>query len=43
MDETAGLNLTVTLVGYNYAGFIANREPAAISVVVGTGLVAPTF
>jgi len=43
MDETAGLNLTVTLVGYNYAGFIPNRYPQAISVVAGTGLKPPTF
>jgi HK97 family phage major capsid protein len=43
MDQTAGLNLVVTMVSYQYACFIAGRYPASISVISGTGLVAPTF
>ena len=66
MDETAGLNLTLTLVMYQYVGFVAGRYPAAISAVVvspislfsiletasatpaisavvGSGLIAPSF
>ena len=43
MDETAGLNLTLTLVMYSYVGFVPGRYPAAISAIVGTGLIAPTF
>ena len=43
MDQTAGLNLTVTMVAYQYACFVAGRYPASISVISGTGLVAPTF
>ena len=43
MDETAGLNLTLTLVMYQYCGFVAGRYPAAISKIRGTGLIAPTF
>ncbi len=43
MDQTAGLNLTVTLVAYQYACFIGGRYPASISMISGTGLVAPTF
>ncbi|MCP4796934.1 MAG: phage major capsid protein [Phycisphaeraceae bacterium] len=43
MDQTAGLNLTVTMVAYQYATFIAGRYPASISKISGTGLVAPTF
>jgi HK97 family phage major capsid protein len=43
MDETAGLNLTLTLVMYQYVGFVPGRYPAAISAVVGSGLIEPTF
>ena len=43
MDETAGLNLTLTLVAYSYVGFVPGRYPAAISAITGTGLIAPTF
>lgn len=43
MDQTAGLNLTVTMVAYQYATFIPGRYPASISVISGTGLVTPTF
>ena len=43
MDETAGLNLTLTLVLYAYCGFVPGRYPKAISAITGTGLLAPTF
>mgnify|MGYP003149082529 CR=1 FL=1 len=43
MDETAGLNLTLTIVAYSYVGFIAGRYPLAITEIGGTGLVTPTF
>jgi HK97 family phage major capsid protein len=43
MDQTAGLNLTVTLVAYQYACFIGGRYPASVSMISGTGLVAPSF
>ena len=43
MDQTAGLNLTVTLVAYQYACFIGGRYPASISKISGTGLVTPSF
>ena len=43
MEQTAGLNLTVTLVSYQYAAFTAGRYPASISTISGTGLVTPTF
>jgi len=43
MDQTAGLNLTVTMVAYQYACFIGGRYPASISKIGGTGLVTPTF
>mgnify|MGYP003119786212 FL=1 len=43
MDETAGLNLTLTLVMYQYVGFVPGRYPKAISAITGTGLIAPTF
>jgi hypothetical protein len=43
MDQTAGLNLTVTMVAYQYATFIPGRYPASISKISGTGLVTPTF
>ena len=43
MDQTAGLNLTVTLVAYQYATFVGGRYPASVSKLGGTGLVAPSF
>ena len=43
MDQTAGLNLTVTMVSYQYAAFAGGRYPASVSVISGTGLVTPTF
>ena len=43
MDQTAGLNLTVTLVAYQYACAVFGRYPASISKISGTGLVSPTF
>ena len=42
-DATAGLNLTATLVAYEYACFIAGRYPASIATISGTGLVTPSF
>jgi HK97 family phage major capsid protein len=43
MDQTAGLNLTVTMVAYTYAAAAFGRYPASISKISGTGLIAPTF
>lgn len=43
MDQTAGKNLTVTMVAYQYAAFAAGRYPASVSMISGTGLVTPTF
>jgi hypothetical protein len=48
-EQTAGNNLTTTLVVYNYAAFTAGRYPAATGKVGGVdgtggnGLIAPTF
>lgn len=47
-EQTAGQNLSTTLVAYNYAAFTAGRYPAAVALVggnsgAGFGLVAPTF
>lgn len=42
-DATAGLNLTVTLVAYEYACAIFGRYPGSISTISGTGLVTPSF
>tara|TARA_R110000824_G_scaffold103665_1_gene246268 strand:- start:3717 stop:5069 length:1353 start_codon:yes stop_codon:yes gene_type:complete len=42
-DATAGLNLTATLVAYEYACFIGGRYPLSIATISGTGLVAPSF
>ena len=42
-EETAGGNLTTKLVVYGYAAFTAGRFPKSVSVISGTGLVAPTF
>ena len=43
MDQTDGGNLTVKLVAYQYAAAVFGRYPAAISVISGTGLAAPSF
>ena len=43
MDQTLGGQLTVKIVGYQYAAAVFGRYPAAISVISGTGLVAPSF
>ena len=42
-DATAGLNLTVTLVAYEYACAVFGRYPGSISNISGTGLVTPSF
>ncbi len=42
-EETSGGNLTVKLVVYGYSAFTAERYASAVSVISGTGLVAPTF
>ena len=43
MDQTDGGNLTVKMVAYQYAAAVFGRYPASISVISGTGLVAPSF
>ena len=43
MDQTLGGQLTVKLVGFQYACAVFGRYPAAISQVMGTGLVTPSF
>ena len=42
-DATGAGSLTVKSVVYGYSAFSAGRYPAALSVIAGTGLVAPTF
>ena len=42
-DATGAGSLTVKSVVYGYSAFSAGRYPGAVSVVNGTGLVAPTF
>lgn len=42
-EQTKGNNLTVVLVVYGYSAFTAERYAKAVSIVSGTGLVAPTF
>ena len=42
-DATAGLNLTVTLVAYEYACAIFGRYPGSVATISGTGLVTPSF
>lgn len=48
-EQTAGPNLSVTLVAYNYAAFTAGRYPAAVGLVGGNagtsgfGLTTPSF
>jgi HK97 family phage major capsid protein len=44
MEETAGMSLTLSYVSYAYyAASMGSRYPASVSVISGTGLVAPTF
>ena len=42
-DEVGSGNLTVKFVTYGYSAFTAERRPAAVSKITGTGLAAPTF
>jgi HK97 family phage major capsid protein len=42
-EETGANTLTVKLVLFGYSAFAAGRQPAAISEISGTGLIAPTF
>lgn len=42
-EETTAGSLTVKLVVYGYSAFTSGRYPKAVSVVTGTGLVAPSF
>lgn len=42
-EQTAGANLSITLVVYGYSAYAAGRYPAGISVISGTGLATPTF
>jgi len=43
MDQTLGGQLTVKMVAFQYAAAVFGRYPAAVSQVMGTGLVTPTF
>ena len=44
MEETAGMSLTLSYVSYAYyAAAMGSRYPTGVSVVSGTGLVAPSF
>lgn len=42
-DETEADQLSVLFVAYGYSAFTAERRPKAVSVISGTGLIAPTF
>jgi HK97 family phage major capsid protein len=42
-DATGAGSLTIKSVVYGYSAFTAGRYPGAVSVISGTGLVAPTF
>jgi len=42
-DATGAGSLTVKSVVYGYSAFTAGRYPGAVSIISGTGLVAPTF
>ena len=42
-DATGAGSLTIKSVVYGYSAFSAGRYPGAVSVINGTGLVAPTF
>ena len=43
MQEVLSGTLQVRLQAYNYVAYIANRLPAAVAIIAGTGLVTPTF
>jgi hypothetical protein len=42
-DATGAGSLTIKSVVYGYSAFTAGRYPGAVSRILGTGLVAPTF
>jgi HK97 family phage major capsid protein len=42
-EETTGGSLTTKLVVYGYSAFSAGRYPTSVSVISGTGLIAPVF
>jgi HK97 family phage major capsid protein len=42
-DATGAGSLTIKSVVYGYSAFTSGRYPGAVSVISGTGLVAPTF
>jgi HK97 family phage major capsid protein len=42
-DATGAGSLTIKSVVYGYGAFTSGRYPGAVSVISGTGLVAPTF
>ena len=42
-DATGAGSLTIKSVVYGYSAFTAGRYPGAVSIISGTGLVAPTF
>ena len=42
-DATGAGSLTIKSVVYGYAAFTAGRYPGAVSIISGTGLIAPTF
>ena len=42
-EETGANTLTVKLIAFGYSAFTAGRQPSAVSVISGTGLVTPTF
>ena len=42
-DATGAGSLTIKSVVYGYGAFTAGRYPGAVSIISGTGLVAPTF
>ena len=43
LAQTYGSTLQVLVRLYNYAAFIGNRYPQSVSVISGSGLVAPSF
>ena len=42
-DATGAGSLTIKSVVYGYSAFTSGRYPGAVSVILGTGLVTPTF
>ena len=42
-EDVGSGSLSVKLVAYGYSAFTAGRYPSAVSLISGTGLVAPTF